>query len=259
MNYLYLKDRVNNIDNRPVVAVIEGVSVPQYPIKASEIDKLFSEIDNYCVLDDLSVTIREAVDDQQKTFKKIACDKYGVIYNSSVLVDMEDQRLQTAQPGRPHIDLYRALWGEYYRSYYDIDTKIVIDDLWGMYNAWRALKIKEVYPKVSKGISAGVFYVDDSALLYISADYDRLYAYDKWTGDPAEESSLGYSVADNITDVTQCVWESLQKHLGIYSGSYGSFEDWAVDQKDTNTIADVVSEMLWGFKGCVMIKEIAEL
>lgn len=257
-SYLYLKNRITNTDNRPVVAVVEGIEVPQYPIKASELDMVFGDIDSMDMLTDLGDTIKDDVDTQQVAFKKVACERYGVTYNGSVSVDMEEQRLSNTQPKETHITLYSELWGTYYKSYYDIDTPVYIDDLWVMFEQWRVNKLKDVYPKLAEGIDRGIFYVCYDALFYITSDYDKLYAYDMFTGD-AEEASNTDNTADNICDVTQCIWESLQKYLGLNSGSYSSFRDWAVEQKNADTIADIISEMLWGFKGCVMIKEIGEL
>lgn len=257
-SYLYLKNRITNTDNRPVVAVVEGIEVSQYPIKASELDMVFDDIDSMDMLTDLGETIKDAVDTQQEEFKEAACERYGVAYNGSVLVDMEEQRLSNTQAKEAHITLYSELWGTYYKSYYDIDTQVYIDDLWIMFEQWRANKLQTEYPKLAEGIDIGIFYLCYNELFYITADYKRLYSYDMFTGD-AEEASNKDNTADNICDVTQCIWESLQKYLGLNSGSYSSFRDWAVEQKDTKEIADVLSKMLWGLNSCVMIKEIEEL
>lgn len=253
-SYLYLKNRITNTDNRPVVAVIEGIQVPQYPIKASELDLVFSDIGNVDMLTDLGDTIKDAVDTQQEAFKKVACERYGVTYNGSVSVDMEEQRLSNTQAKEAHINLYSELWGAYYKSYYDTDTTVYIDDLWVMFAQWRVNKLQTEYLKLAEGIDRGIFYLCYNGLFYITSKYERLYAYDMFTGDADEASNT-----DNICDVTQCIWESLQKYLGLNSGSYDSFRDWAVEQKDTKEIADVLSKMLWGLNSCVMIKEIGEL
>lgn len=257
-SYLYLKNRITNTDNRPVVAVVEGIEVPQYPIKASELDMMFGDIDSMDMMTDLWDTIKDAVDTQQVAFKKVACERYGVTYNGSVSVDMEEQRLSNTQAKEAHTNLYLELWGAYYKSYYDTDTTVYIDDLWVMFAQWRVNKLQTEYLKLAEGIDRGIFYVCYDALFYITSDYDKLYSYDMFTGD-AEEASNTDNTADNICDVTQCIWESLQKYLGLNSGSYSSFRDWAVEQKDTKEIADIISEMLWGFKGCAMIKKIGIL
>lgn len=257
-SYLYLKNRLTNTDNRPVVALVEGIQVPQYPIKASELDLVFSDIGNVDMLTDLGDTIKDAVDAQQEEFKRVVCERYGVSYCSAVFADMEKQRLSSVQPKSPHVDLYSALWASYYRSYYDTDTTVYIDDLWVMFAQWRVNKLQTEYPKLAEGIDRGIFYVCYNGLFYITANYERLYAYDMFTGD-AEEASNTDNTADNICDVTQCIWESLQEYLGLNSGSYSSFRDWAVEQKNADTIADIISEMLWGFSDCAMIKEIGKL
>ena len=42
---MYLIDRANNIDNRPTVATIHGIAVPQYPYKLSEMPLEMAAID----------------------------------------------------------------------------------------------------------------------------------------------------------------------------------------------------------------------
>lgn len=180
-SYLYLKNRVTNTDNRPVVALLEGIQVPQYPIKASELDMVFSDIDNVDMLTDLGETIKDAVDTQQEAFKKVACERYSVAYNGSVSVDMEEQRLSNTQPKSPYVALYGALWASYYRSYYDTDTTVYIDDWWVMFTQWRVNKLQTEYPKLAEGIDRGIFYLCYNGLFYITADYKRLYSYDMFT------------------------------------------------------------------------------
>lgn len=256
-SYLYLKDRYNNIDDRPVVAVVAGINVPQYPIKASELDTIFNEIDSMDILEDLEETIKEAVNEQQETFKKIACERYGVIYNSCVSSDMEVQRIHNTNSKTlpPYVALYASLWASYYNSYYDTATSVYIDDICVMYGKWRADKLRKDYPQLAKGIEKGVFCVCYAYLFYITADYDKLYSYAMFTGDSTEESNTD-KTADNITDVTDAIWQGIKKYLGLYGTTYASFEDWAAEQMDVDVISDIVSEMLWGFKGCVMIKKI---
>ena len=64
---MYLIDRANNIDNRPTVATIHGIAVPQYPYKLSEMPLEMAAIDGiHYQFYDTVVTAEEQADRQSE-------------------------------------------------------------------------------------------------------------------------------------------------------------------------------------------------
>lgn len=69
---MYLIDRANNIDNRPTVATIHGIAVPQYPYKLSEMPLEMAAIDGiHHQFYDTVVTAEEQADRQRDTFEAL--------------------------------------------------------------------------------------------------------------------------------------------------------------------------------------------
>lgn len=250
-SYLYLDhSAITGEDTRPIVGYVGGIAVPQYPVKASEIELLFKDIPYLDILADIDGTVIEAVEQQKDAFARAL----GVT-DSKALADLvisgkhTDKRIEEA---------YEKCRRLYHRSFYDTDTPYYIDDVSRLFEQWTAQKLKdneELSALIKDGYLSpwsGQFYlINDKVLLYSIPDDDDGYTEKEMEDQPSFA----------LFDVTSCVWQQIKAHYGITEDSGITFESW-VTERSYRDIMDAIAQAVWGFEdstGFTPVREIKSL
>ena len=259
-SYLYLDhSAITGEDTRPIVGYVantcgrgdRSIAVPQYPVKASEIELLFKDIPYLDILADIDSTVREAVDNQLTAFARAL----GVT-DSKALADLVisgknvDKRVEAA---------YSKCCTLYYRSFYDVDTPYYVDDVSRLFEQWAAQKLKdneELAALIKDGYLSpwgGQFYLTevDKVLLYSIPDDDDGYT----------EKEVEDQPSFALFDVTTCIWQQIKAYYGITEGSGIGWERWAAE-RSYRDIMDAIAQAVWGFKdstGFTPVREIKSL
>lgn len=250
-SYLYLDhSAITGEDTRPIVGYVGGIAVPQYPVKASEIELLFKDIPYLDILDDIDSTIIEAVDKQEKAFARaLGVTAFDEMYLLCKEKKHTDKRIEEA---------YSKCCTIYYRSFYDVDAPYYVDDVCRLFEQWTAQKLKdnaELSALIKDGYLSpwsGQFYlINDKVLLYSLPDDDDGYTEKEMEDQPSFA----------LFDVTSCVWQQIKAHCGIPAGDSITFESWATE-RSYRDIMDAIAQAVWGFEdstGFTPVREIKSL
>lgn len=234
-SYLYLDNSAfTGEDTREIVGYVGNIAVPQYPVKASELDKLFSDVEYVDILDDLDSTVREATDKQYKAF----AEALGVT-DTNELVDLLFDR---ANADKHIAEAYKRCCHLYNKSFYDAVSPYRLDDICIMFGQWAAQKLagnKELAELIDDGFLSpwgGQFYlINGKVLLYSLPDDDDEYCH---TEAEARPSSA-------LFDVTSCIWRQIQAYYGISAGR--SFAEWTAG-RSYRSIMNAIAAAVWGLK-----------
>lgn len=247
-SYLYLDNSViTGKDTRHIVGYVGGVAVPQYPVKASEIELLFKDIPSLEILADIEGTVREAVDNQLNAFA-IALGVTGSDALSDLVINGKnvDKRVEAA---------YFKCCTLYYRSFYDANTPYYIDDVYRLFEQWTAQKLKnnkELSALIKDGYLSpwsGQFYlINDKVLLYSIPDDDDGYT----------EKEMEDKPSFALFDVTSCVWQQIRAYYDIPADSGISFESWATE-RSYRGIMDAIAQAVWGFEDSADFTPVREI
>ena len=226
---MYLENRFENIDNRPVITTLYGICIPQYPYKVSELPQELAGIESSDVFYDIYDTVESAIDRQRAAFKE-------QIEQQQLKAKAADERLRECMVA------FEGSCGGCGCFQYDFEV-------------YRATQLhnRALGALVSRHILSAML-----SVFVLAADKEHFYYINEGLDDSDTAAERCYKIdgSQHIIDITASLFDEM-KRQGLAKGAQ-AFKEVATILS-TDELADLVSRTLWGLSSdqcSVVIKRV---
>ncbi len=251
--YLYITNEENNTDNRPIVATFEGLAVPQFPFKHSELPLLFAEVAkgggaNLATASDL---ITEAIEKQETYFLDVITN--GDKENKLKLISYRYGNRKDKEAVLTELPKEAILMNKCITAFYN-SCEGLSDDLENLYIPFRAEQVRKGGNESLADVIEQNKLYPHGQLLYLTEDNSRLLVivdcFDEDINEDDEQS-------DFVCDITAPILQGLKEALGGLADNK-SFAD-IVGEYSKEELEKLLAFVIWGYETngeAIIIKKI---